>query len=127
MTERKVFFGRWADANDMWADWSDTRYAAIPETFPPQTEGEILFAWYGDGSYCGAAVVIGRKPDGSLYEVHGSHCSCYGLEGQWETEPATIESLEKTIPYGLEGDYYDDSAEALIAFHELIAQLKAAA
>lgn len=27
--------------------------------------------------------------DGKLYEVHGSHCSCYGFEGQWEPTETT--------------------------------------
>ena len=42
----------------------------------------IYLAWYGYGSYDGQSLVIFEK-DGQLYEVNGSHCSCYGLEGQW--------------------------------------------
>jgi|SRR5579859_830434 len=45
----------------------------------------ILLAWYGYGSCCGSSFVLYEK-NGKLYEVNGSHCSCMGLEGQWEPE-----------------------------------------
>ena len=45
---------------------------------------EILLAWYGSGGYDGTAFVLCRdRITGCLFEVNGSHCSCYGLEGQW--------------------------------------------
>jgi hypothetical protein len=53
---------------------------------------EILYAWYGYGSYDGQAHVIFRKDD-KVYEVNGSHCSCYGLEGQWEPEETSVIAL----------------------------------
>ena len=53
---------------------------------------EILYAQYGYYSYEGEAHVIFRK-DGKLYEVNGSHCSCYGLEGQWEPEETSVVAL----------------------------------
>lgn len=53
---------------------------------------EVLLAWYGYGSYCGDSLVLFRK-DGKLFEVHGSHCSCMGLEGQWEPEETTWTAL----------------------------------
>lgn len=52
---------------------------------------EILYAIY-NGGYDGEAHVIFRK-DGKLYEVNGAHCSCYGLEGQWEPEETTVAAL----------------------------------
>lgn len=58
-----------------------------------QLEGvEILYAMYDGGGYDGWAHVIIRK-DGKLYEVNGSHCSCYGLEGQWEPEETSVTAL----------------------------------
>jgi hypothetical protein len=33
------------------------------------------------------------EKDGQLYEVHGGHCSCYGLEGQWSPEETSKEYL----------------------------------
>lgn len=55
---------------------------------------KILIAWYGYGSYCGSAFVLFERV-GKLFEVNGSHCSCYGLEGNWEPEETSIEALEK--------------------------------
>ena len=59
-----------------------------------QSEGvEILYAWYDTSyDYEGYATVIFRK-DGKIYEVNGSHCSCYGLEGQWEPEETSVVAL----------------------------------
>ena len=62
----------------------------IHASFP--TEDQILFASYDTPSYEGDAFVL-LKIDGVLYEVHGSHCSCYGLEDQWDPEETTIEAL----------------------------------
>jgi hypothetical protein len=45
----------------------------------------ILIAWYGYGSYCGDSLVLYEK-DGTLYENNASHCSCFGIEGQWQPE-----------------------------------------
>ena len=38
--------------------------------------------------------LLRSKSDGSLYEIHGSHCSCYGFEGQLDLEPTDIKSLK---------------------------------
>ncbi len=58
-----------------------------------QLEGvDILYASYDMPPYEGYAHVIFRK-EGKLYEVNGSHCSCYGLEEQWEPEETTVEAL----------------------------------
>lgn len=53
----------------------------------------ILFAAYENESYEGYAMVIFSK-NGKLYEVNGSHCSCYGLEGQWIPEETSLEALK---------------------------------
>lgn len=52
----------------------------------------ILYADYECGNYEGWSFVLFEK-DGKLYEVNGSHCSCYGLEGQWGPEEVLIEEL----------------------------------
>lgn len=47
----------------------------------------ILFADYTHEDYSGDAYVLGfDKEEGKWFEVHGDHCSCHGLEGQWEPE-----------------------------------------
>lgn len=55
---------------------------------------EFFLASYTYEDYEGRAFVLFRR-DGKLWEVHGSHCSCYGLEGQWDPEETTMEALEK--------------------------------
>jgi hypothetical protein len=53
---------------------------------------DIVFAAYEYEDYSGSAFVIFMK-DGILYEVNGGHCSCNGLEGQWEPEETSLEAL----------------------------------
>lgn len=53
---------------------------------------EILYAEYDYEDYSGSAWVLFRK-DGKLYEVNGGHCSCYGLEDQWEPTLTTVKAL----------------------------------
>jgi hypothetical protein len=48
----------------------------------------IYAAVYRYECYEGSAFVLFEK-DGKLFSVHGSHCSCYGLEGQWTPEEET--------------------------------------
>lgn len=53
---------------------------------------KIIYAEYIPGDYCGDAWVIFRKK-GKLYEVVGSHCSCFGLEGQWEPSLSSVKAI----------------------------------
>lgn len=66
---------------------------------------EILFAYYMYEDYSGTAFVLFRR-DGKLYEVNGGHCSCYGLEGQWEPEETFVEAIleRKLVCYNDEMD-----------------------
>lgn len=64
---------------------------------------EVLLASYEYQDYYGDAFVLYRK-DGKLYEVNGSHCSCYGLEGQWSPEETTKESLKHRLESGRLGN-----------------------
>lgn len=66
---------------------------------------KILFAAYDNEDYQGDALVIFAK-DGKLYEASGSHCSCYGLEGQWNPEETFLEAL-KMRSYRCEGMQHD--------------------
>lgn len=75
----------------------------------------ILLAWYGSGSYDGSAFVLYEK-DGKLYEVHGSHCSCSGLEGQWSPEETSWEALKMRDL----GDYEDGASDAQKALQALV-------
>lgn len=53
----------------------------------------VLFASYESGNYEGWSQVLYIGTDGELYEVTGSHCSCYGLEGQWAPARVTAAAL----------------------------------
>jgi len=53
---------------------------------------EFIYASYDVEGYEGYAHVIYRL-NGKLYEVNGSHCSCYGLEGQWSPEENDLAAL----------------------------------
>lgn len=60
---------------------------------------EILFASYELGDYCGDAFVLFIH-NNKLYEVNGSHCSCYGLEDQWQPEETMLVALEHRFKKG---------------------------
>lgn len=78
----------------------------------------VLLAAYGNDYYEGSAFVLFIK-DEKMYEVHGSHCSCYGLEDQWEPEETTFEALEHRIEkgylflYGHEGEVKEKMRELI--------------
>lgn len=52
----------------------------------------VHYAEYSYEDYSGSAIVIFER-DGKLFEVNGGHCSCYGLEGQWEPEETSWEAI----------------------------------
>lgn len=59
----------------------------------------ILFASYGTGSYEGDAFVLTER-DGKLFEVNASHCSCYGLENQFDQEETNLDVLKHRLLEG---------------------------
>ncbi len=65
---------------------------------------KILYAQYDCVDYDGKALVVFRK-NRKLYEVNGSHCSCYGLEGQWEPELTSVRALRHRLENGTLGSY----------------------
>lgn len=70
----------------------------IKKNFDSDCDGlldeEVLFASYGNECYEGFAIVLFKR-DGKLYTSEGSHCSCHGLEGQWDMIETTKEILSK--------------------------------
>jgi hypothetical protein len=83
---------------------------------------EILFAIYNCPPYEGDAFVLFRQ-GGTLYEVNGSHCSCYGLEGQWTPEETTVKSLRHIMDKGYKF-VFRDVPEAESAFTDLLGRLE---
>jgi hypothetical protein len=73
----------------------------------------VLIAAYDIPSYEGYAFVLFERC-GLLYEVHGYHCSCYGLENQWEPEMTTWRDLQFRLENGRDfGSYGADFASAI--------------
>lgn len=75
-------------------------------------DAEIMIAYMSEGSWgCDSDAFIVFRKDGVLYEAHGSHCSCFGFEGQWEPDPIeSIEAVLKREDYALAGGGYDSDA-----------------
>lgn len=102
------------DANDDWSPNPDDKsYIEKDGLF-------IFYARYEQHSYEGSAVVFAVR-DARVFEVHGSHCSCYGLEGQWaEDESHSFEEFrilitgkKSSIAYGF-SDKYDYAAREYV-------------
>ena len=83
-----VYNNRWSCAEDM----MEAFQADIKEL-----DGcKVLYADYTYEDYNGDCFVLYiNYKDGELYEVNGSHCSCYELEGQWCPEVTSKEALLK--------------------------------
>lgn len=73
---------------------------------------EVLVASYTYEDYSGDAYVLFKR-DGKLWEVHGSHCSCYGLSEsdycgdyttQWQPEETTREAVLHRLDNGVWGE-----------------------
>lgn len=75
-------------------------------------KAKIVFAYYDHEDYEGSAFVLfkqGRK----FYEVYGGHCSCYGLEGQWEPEETSVKELKLRMEKGSVSRWDDELKQAL--------------
>lgn len=54
---------------------------------------KVVVAIYNHEGYEGDAYLLLKK-GASYAEVHGSHCSCFGLEEQFSLEPITKEAIK---------------------------------
>ena len=86
-----VFLNDWSSKEDVARDF-ETNLDNV----------NLLFASYGYENYSGDAFVLFEQ-DGKLFEVNGGHCSCYGLEGQWEPEETSIEAITHRLYVGKMG------------------------
>ena len=93
---------------------------------------EVLIGYESVGSWgCdSSSFFLLRDKDGKLFEVHGSHCSCYGFEGQFNLEETTIEALKFRINESYNhsvfytGGYDDHEKENIKAATDYITALK---
>lgn len=80
---------------------------------------DIIIAYESVGSWgCDSSsfFLLRSKLDSKLYEVHGSHCSCFGFEGQFEPKESSYEYLSSDKFYFSCGGYdtNDDLNRALV-------------
>lgn len=88
-----MFHGMFEDKSDV-RDYFHLRDSDLEDC-------DVLFAAY-ECEYEGQALVVFRRND-CLYEVNGSHCSCYGLEDQWEPEETSVQALRHRVENGTLG------------------------
>lgn len=94
----------------------DFDYNFIMQDFEEtQTDEKILFATYTNENYEGSAYALFVK-DGKLFEVHGGHCSCYGLEDQWIPEEVCLPELVNRVTNGTgyELDEYGSAVKQIL-------------
>lgn len=94
---------------DDFDNWQDVKNNFEIEREEPQ----YIFAIYDNGGYDGWALVIFSDDGLNFFTVEGSHCSCYGLEGQWEPETTTFAALHHMATEASYGGFYNHSAEIL--------------
>ena len=113
-----VFLGFFENAQDVFHEFfdADREGGALEGLVKTHPDRHILFAVYGAGGYEGSAFVLFER-DGELYEVNASHCSCYGLEDQWDPEETTVDALAYRLNEGKLGDANgEDFSGALAEF-----------
>ena len=81
------FVEGWNNKYDMMSDFQMDPHELVG--------AKILYASYSTGDYCGNCDVVFRR-NRKLYHVEGSHCSCFGLEGQWSPVETNELALYKT-------------------------------
>lgn len=104
-------FGSWADVQ---------REFEMDVPVPDQ----VIYAAYDLPGYEGYANAIYRNGD-RFYWAYGSHCSCYGLEGQWDPEEYDARGLIEVLRRGNHWRLDDRGAEvqehiiaAVLAYNE---------
>ena len=64
---------------------------------------DILVAYESVGSWgCDSSswFLLRDRETGKLFEINGSHCSCYGFEGQFEPEETNVAALQHRAEKG---------------------------
>lgn len=102
------FFGHWSNEADVAREFADDAVL----------DYNIIVAGYFYECYEGNAYVLAEK-DGKLFEVSGGHCSCYGLEGQWEPGEITPAYLRNRAAKG-SFCHGEDSESVLAAIKEYL-------
>jgi hypothetical protein len=83
----------------------------------------ILIAYESVGDWgCDSTsyFLLKDKISGELFEIHGSHCSCYGFENQFDLEPMTLEAIKLRNHLFYTGGYDTESKENIDEVMEFI-------
>lgn len=115
-------------------DWAEGGEAEMLSDFgigPEALAGaKVLVASYTYEDYTGDAYFLFER-GGKLWEVHGSHCSCYGLSQQdyeytpgtqWEPEETTAEAILARINRGTWGQETDITVAVRAALGNAVSQ-----
>jgi len=91
-----MFYGAFNSAEDVFSNFTVSD--------DDRKDVKILWASYENENYEGSAGVVFLK-EGKIFSVYGGHCSCHGLEGQWEPQEITLAEMRhyldnKATPYG---------------------------
>lgn len=115
----KRYFGFWEKDGykELLSDFS-TVYG-MGMRAPDISDDDVLFAFYTSHCYGGRAFVLVSK-NKELFEVNGYHCSCNGLEDQWELEPTSWASLKMRTDKGYEEVFESCDKEAFQALKLLV-------
>lgn len=101
-----IFLHDWAGQD------SETVFDAFGVSKEVSAGVDIILASYTYEDYSGDAYVLFRK-DNELYEVTGSHCSCYGLEDQWRPDKVTLEDIRAGLTRYAPSYYGDELSQWL--------------
>ena len=112
----KMYLEDFSNLNDVLQAFSCS-YDHVDEHLKEYNDINVLLAIYTYEDYDGSAFVLFERDD-VLYEVNGGHCSCYGLEDQWEPEETSVEALRKrmndgNLGSGYGGNFADDLRKIL--------------
>lgn len=87
----------------------------------------ILIAYESVGSWgCDSSAwyLLREKKTKKLFEVHGSHCSCNGFEGQFKPEETTLEYLKSDKFYLSTGGYDENETKNISDVKYFIKKMK---
>ena len=122
--QKPVYLKEWKDKFNLIADFeciylTKAEYEAEQSPYPDEEDWlklkekmkkallkwsdiNILFTNYSCENCEGKAWILLEK-EGKLFEVNAEHCSCYGVEGQWEPEQVSLEELKHRLEKGTLG------------------------
>lgn len=81
-------------------NYGGSRYNEKQEVVVDLDDMVVLIAYESVGNYDCDSFFLIQDQEGNFYEVNGSHCSCYGFEGQWFPEETSIAAIHHRVNNG---------------------------